>query len=80
MVFSAFTYRADSEKRMYEISYRPDKAEEPVIAVADMLTYHRLTAKIADIVIVIINVIIRIKRQLFVAVNKFFTLVTVESV
>lgn len=38
MIFAAFTDRADTEKRMYKVSYSPDKSKEPVITVADMLT------------------------------------------
>ena len=67
MCLSAFTFGQDTKNFVEEVAYSPEHTPEPMVAVADMLTflfspYIFLAAKVTDFVKVFIDMISFIKR------------------
>ena len=79
MISSTSAFRADAKKRVNVICNCPDKVQKPVIAVADMVTNEICSAKVTDIIVIIIDVPVLDQFQFFVTRYKLFAGVTVNA-
>lgn len=81
MNFTAVAYGRNSKKTVEEISDLPDEHQNRAFAVTDMVAIHKIyTAKVTEIIPVIINVECGVKLKLLISLNKNFAIVTVKTV
>ena len=71
MHFTTLAFGENAQNSVEEVCNFPYEAKEGIFAVADMLADKFFTAKVTDVVEIIVEVEIFVKRQFFMAVSIF---------